>query len=374
MDNLIQQIHEIIGDYRKDEGHGVSQDRIKTWIDQFEVEDREFVLQELINIFKKRYISKERARQIVRDMILFLTKEEGYDDPRKFLKECQFIDHQPEGKSQKVLLEFLDQILHEHFGMNLSDCNRQDAKFHVYFDDILCTGDTIYKGLGMKDKGWYFQKRDGEKSNLDVVMEKKELVIWAYFAIHIRGRTSASKRLYMAAGKRSPRIQYAWENHYQIDNDFENENSSLGFLFPLETVKNEQVQTCENHIIQKVTDYCAENHYDKPKERFYRQNGLPPNETLFSSPANRERFERIMLEKCIEIYNSAKNDNVRMRPLGYGLKTDLSFGFGALIFTWRNIPFNVPMVFWYEHRGWTPLFDRKFVTYGGDTASLLPDK
>jgi hypothetical protein len=74
-----------------------------------------------------------------------------------------------------------------------------------------------------------------------------------------------------------------------------------------------------------------------------------------------------MLEKCIEVYNSAENDNVRMRPLGYGLKTEMNFGFGALNFSWRNVPFNVPMIFWYKHRGWIPLFERKYVTYSGES-------
>ena len=64
----------------------------------------------------------------------------------------------------------------------------------------------------------------------------------------------------------------------------------------------------------------------------------------------------------------------RPKPLGYGLYTDMSFGFGTFIFTWRNVPFNVPLIFWYPHHDWTPLFVRKFVTYESKyKINILPE-
>lgn len=107
-----------------------------------------------------------------------------------------------------------------------------------------------------------------------------------------------------------------------------------------------------------------------PQPHFYRQNGRPINETLFSSIESRIRFERIILKKCIGIYNRANNSNVRMKPLGYGLYSDINFGFGTLFFTWRNVAFNVPMVFWYSHKNFISLFERKFVTYNNTSSEL----
>lgn len=40
-----------------------------------------------------------------------------------------------------------------------------------------------------------------------------------------------------------------------------------------------------------------------------------------------------------------------MRPLGYGLNTDKSFGYGTLLFSWRNVPFNTPLVFGMNIKG-----------------------
>jgi hypothetical protein len=52
-----------------------------------------------------------------------------------------------------------------------------------------------------------------------------------------------------------------------------------------------------------------------------------------------------------------------MRALGYSLPSLKDFGFGALCFTWRNVPNNAPLVFWYSGGGFTPLFK---VTRGGN--------
>ena len=367
MEQLIKSIHEIIGDYRIEDKIGISENHITKWIKQFDEGDREFVLQELLGIFEKRYISKEKAREIVSEMIVFLAEKEKYTNAVDFLKDCYFIDHQPKGKSQKVLLNFLDEFIQGEFGISLAECNSHDPKFFVYFDDILCTGDTVYKGLGHKDKiGWYFQEHVSGKSNLEHVIDSKYQMIWAYFAVHEHGRLSAKKRLFMLSEKKNVDTTYVCVTNYKIDNNFETNSSSLQFLWPLEEIADQQIKECENHILGKVTKHYNEKGWKVPKSLFYRPKGLPVEEKLFSSAENRIRFEKIMLKKCIEVYDSAGKDDLRMRPLGYGLISDVCFGFGGLIFTWRNVAFNVPMIFWYGHHGWIPLFNRKFVNYKED--------
>jgi len=363
MDELITAIHEIIKDYRIDEGIGISKDRIAEWIEQFDEEDREFILSELKIIFEKRYISKKKAKQMMRSVISFLAKKEGYESQKDFLLDCNFIDHQPEGKSQKVLIDFLNEILKNDFEISVEDCNTANAKFYIYIDDILCTGDTLFKAFGKPKKGWFYQQHQSGKTNLEIFLASKAQIVLGYFAIHTHGLEKVLQRLYFAAGKKGVNTFTACIKAYQIDNDFDRSKSKLEFLFPTESIKDESIIQCEAHIEEKIVNYCEAHEYDIPKKRFYRQENLPPEETLFSSPENRVLFEKIMLKKCIQLYNMAGRDTIRMRPLGYGLKLDMNFGFGALIFTWRNVPFNVPMIFWYGHRGWIPLFERKYVEY-----------
>jgi hypothetical protein len=47
-----------------------------------------------------------------------------------------------------------------------------------------------------------------------------------------------------------------------------------------------------------------------------------------------------------------------IRPLGLINPTYRTFGLGTHFFTWRNIPNNSPLVFWWEVPGhnWIPLF------------------
>lgn len=363
MEQLIKEIYEIIKDYREDEGM-MSEDRIHNWINQFDADDRVFVLEELKHILSHRYISKEKAKKLVKEMIEFLAGHFSYSNPKDFLLQSNFIDHQPEGKSQKVLLKFLDEIIQGEYGISITDCNTDKPKYYIYFDDILCTGDTLFKGLAKNEadsKGWLFKLNEDKKTNWEVFKESKAKLVLAYFAVHKANIKKVFSRIYFALNKHNIDTVYAWDEEFNIENDMENANSKLNFLFPSENIKDELIIECQNQIEEKIKD----SGYHKNDSIPYRQPGRPPHETFFTSPENRERFEKIILKKSIEVYNSSENlmNEPRPKPLGYGLYTDLTFGFGTLVFTWRNVPFNVPLIFWYPHHGWTALFERKFVTY-----------
>jgi len=364
MEQLINDVYEIIKDYRADE-EMMSKERVATWIEQFKVDDRIFVLEEMKNIFLKRYISKERGKGLVKEMIEFLATKFGHDSPKTFLLESYFIDHQPEGKSQKVLLAFLDEIIQNEYGITIQDCNPENPKFYIYFDDILCTGDTLVKGLTKNEpesKGWFHQVTENGKTNYEKFKENNGKLIFAYFAIHKLNVKKALSRIYYGLGKQNVDITYAWDVQYAIENDIDDINSKLNIIFPKESARDELVISCQNQIEEKIKNKG----YHEGETIRYREVNKPQKEEFFSSEENRDRFEKIMLTKSIEIYNSSEHlmNGPRPKPLGYGLYTDLSFGFGTLIFTWRNVPFNVPLVFWYKSQHWTSLFERKFVNYG----------
>jgi len=65
MDELIGEIHNIIKDYRREDlgflyRQEITHNHIKSWINQFDEEDREFFLSELLHILPKSYLSIER--------------------------------------------------------------------------------------------------------------------------------------------------------------------------------------------------------------------------------------------------------------------------------------------------------------------------
>jgi hypothetical protein len=363
MEQFVKDIYDIIKDYREEEGL-MNKERIITWIDQFNPEDRKFVLEEMKHILKQRYISKDKAKELVKGILEFLASNYKFSSPKDFLLQSAFIDNQPEGKSQKVLLKFLDEIIQTEFSISLADCNLNKPKYYIYFDDVLCTGDTLVKGLTKntaESKGWFYKTDNNGKTNLTIFKENESILVLAYFCVHKINVKKAYHRIWIDLGRQHVETLYSWNEEFSIWDDVDNANSKLNFIFPTENIIDNEIKECQVQIENKIRNLG----FNTTGKIRYREPSKPNIETFFTSSSNRERFEKIILAKSIEIYNRTdklKNEP-RAKPLGYGLHADISFGFGALIFTWRNVPFNVPLVFWYHDHGWFPLFERKFVSY-----------
>lgn len=353
MKQLIHDLHDLIKDHREDEEF-MTLERVANWINQFAEDDRQFILEETIYIFKKRYISKENGRKHVKAMVEWLTKNHDCKDVKEFISKSYFIDNQAEGKSQKILLEFLEEILNKDYLTSLDECNKKDPKYVIYLDDILCTGETIIHGLADESNGWFNLRHPDGGTNYDKFRDSKAILVLAYLAVHKYCTSKLRGRLYYALGKRDlGTIQYIWNTEFEIDNT-DNLNSSLNYLFPIESIVDEEIRECKEQIELKINSKG----HNLSKIQF-RPTEKPQKEILFSSEENRIRYEKIILKKSIQYYQFIQ-DRLRSRPLGYGLNHDISFGFGTMIFTWRNVPFNTPLVFWYSPNDCTPLFDRIF--------------
>ncbi|OGU11404.1 MAG: hypothetical protein A2X61_07670 [Ignavibacteria bacterium GWB2_35_12] len=339
----------------------MSENRIDRWIKQFPETDRIFILTELKFILPHRYFSKLTIVRGLEYMIKKMSEILKFTTPSNFLKVSTFIDHQPEGKSQKDFLALLRDISLTKFEFNLSYHNPTNPRYFIYLDDLLCTGDTLFKGLakieGEEKKGWLYTKIKNQ-THFDYLKNNKAKLLILYFIIHKHNYYKFKSRL---KNHLKEDISNYYDEYYfkLIENDFNNNNSKLDFLFPIKD--NQQ---------QNILDYSASLNVENDIG-VYRDPSRPATETLFSSKENRIRFENIMLQQGMRLYELAGvNRNTRMRPLGYGLSSHKNFGFGTLCFSYRNVPFNTPLVFWYSSHNWHPLFERKFVSYGhGDIAT-----
>lgn len=354
MQGLIDALFNIIKDHREHEDF-MTTERVATWISQFDEDDRLFILEETIHILKQRYISKDTGRTHVKNMIEFLKETHKYPSVKELISQSYFINNQAKDKSQSILLEFLEEILINDYETTLNECNERTPKHVIYLDDILCTGDTIIKGLADKNTGWFYLKGIDGESNYDNFKKNNSQLILAYLAVHKRASNKFRGRLYYELEKREiGNIQTVWNKNFVIENDLSENNSAMNFLYPSEDVINEAIDQCKLQIEEKIN--TKGKNLNKIK---YRQPNEPKDETFFSSVENRSRYEKIILEKCITYYGHI-SDKLRSRPLGYGLNHDVDFGFGTMIFTWRNVPFNAPLIFWYSSNGCTPLFERIF--------------
>ena len=355
MEQLIQEIFEIIQDYRADEGKQnvkIAVERIKTWVNQFEENDREFILTELKSIFEKHYCTKEDAKTFLKQVIELLATDLGYASVSDFLKNCIFLDLQPNGKSQKKMLSELDALIQENYGLSLVDCGIIAKKHFIYVDDILCTGKTLSDDI----QDWCKYEYANGETNLDALKKGYANLNFAYIFIH-------SKNYYKKKAEFGHKIDtFLRDNHrmyrlVEVDNS-DNFNSKLDLAFPLEEGQPESTINYRNQIITQVDNYTDGKGYGRSNEEFYRPAGRPQSEKFFTSVENRQRFERIVLQKGIEILNNANANIPNMRALGYSLPSQKNFGFGTLCFTWRNIANNAPLVFWYKGGRFIPLFEK----------------
>ncbi|REG78219.1 phosphoribosyltransferase-like protein [Algoriphagus antarcticus] len=96
-------------------------------------------------------------------------------------------------------------------------------------------------------------------------------------------------------------------------------------------------------------------------EKFaFRNPEYPLKEEFYSSSENRDRYERILLDKGLKIINSISELKAKsLRPLGMTPPSYKTLGKGCHFFTWRNISNTCPIIFWWEANGWYPLFPVK---------------
>lgn len=134
---------------------------------------------------------------------------------------------------------------------------------------------------------------------------------------------------------------------YGIENNSKTYNAALNNVLPVD------------HQLPEAGTYLNTlTEANSNADRAYRKPTQPGNyEKLFTSAVNRDRLETIFLQKGIEILNRVQTINVKqLRPLGYTIKSHKTFGLGTLFFTYRNIPNNCPIVFWWGNNNWRPLF------------------
>ncbi len=360
MEQLITSIYQTLEDYRADENRPLvrmTTDRIRNWINQFDNELRIPILTELDNIFKKRYCSKSKVKDFLDQVIQVLTKDFAFKSATEFLKNSDFLNLQPEGKSQRIMLSLLDELIQEKYELSLADCGTTSKKYSIYIDDILCTGLTLISDI----KEWSEQIYVGNKTNGQAVADNSTTLVFAYVFIHEKNyrKKVAEMRHKISNDVSSKHKMYRL---IEIENGVTH-SSKIDLILPLEEGQTDRVKEYQAEITNRVDQRANEKGWKTGPNEFYRPVNLPTNEDFFTSVQNRKIVENAFLQKGIQILDNANSQIPNMRALGYSLPSLKDFGFGALCFTWRNVPNNAPLVFWYSGGGFTPLFK---VTRGGN--------
>ncbi len=355
LDVIIGKVYDLIKDFRTDENDAsviITKERIIKWINQFDKDDHIFLLNELLEIFSKRYYSKASIEDLLVAMIESLCAKYEYSDKSAFLYDAVFLDLQSNGKSQKVLLKILGGILKNKYSFDINDCGKNGKKYFIYLDDILCTGNTLFQNI----KDWSSEKYNTKFTNKEAIKNNLAKLVFVYIFNHIK---NCNKKL----NEFEIKIDETFSNNIDVMNRIYIQNlesdskSALDIVLPLNNPKDKFVEEYRKSIVEQVNEYIDGKY--SVNDEFYRPDGMPKSEILFTSKENRDRFENIILKKGIEILKKANISKINVRSLGFALPSHKNFGFGTLCFTWRNVPNNTPLVFWYKGGGFFPLFVKR---------------
>lgn len=346
MKEIVQNIVEIIKDYRQDDDLVIDENHVLRWVNQFEQNDQEFLLSELLHILLQSYFSKEKILNCLFDTIGVLAKKYKFTSDAAFLSNTYFIESQAEEKSQTEILSLFFAALPHKYGIGKKHLGKNSKKYIIYFDDVLATGKTTFreceKWLNNISRQAEPYHKLLEKRTFDFIVYNLCCHTWGCSNIEYQFKQKFSNDVMKT-------INYY--SSFWVENHITAYNQNFNCVYPI------------NINIQEVNNYfnsIQTGGYDKFEDKAFRQKNKPKVERFFSSPENRIRYENILLRKGIEILGKVQNlKATNIRPLGYTVNSHKTFGLGTQFFTFRNVSNTTPLVFWWENHGWYPLFPVK---------------
>ncbi|GLR28679.1 hypothetical protein SAMN05660405_02328 [Psychrobacter pacificensis] len=349
MEELAHQISEIILCYREDDIDGCFYNTVMTpehvinWVNQFDENDREFLLSELLHILPKSYFSKAFMLKFLDVVLTKVSVDLGYENLYNFLLDAQIIQCQGSKKSQTEILILLDEIFKDKFGKSIKDFPLGDVKYWIYIDDLLASGGTFKRNI-IKEIEHHALDGGFKNSNVEIVC--------LFIGLHSLGWKNTKYSLNQALSWNvSERIKAYM--YLDFENNIKETGSKLNIVYPK---KNEEGLNFLDFLEGSfVRDYPMRN-----ENIAFRPLHLPITEEFYSSPQSRDRYENILLRKGIDLIHNTQNLTVEsIRPLGMTNPSNKTLGTGSHFFTWRNISNTCPIVFWWEANDWYPLFPVK---------------
>ncbi|MDM1556105.1 phosphoribosyltransferase-like protein [Chryseobacterium sp. RRHN12] len=341
MKTLVESIYEIIKDYRVHDGIEITPEKILKWSEQFG-DDAELILTELNNILPFVYISRDTAKEYILSHIKVYLKLFGFDSVSKFLMDTEFLNVQHSYKSQPAILKLLEEVLEEKYSLSYMDYSTFPKTHYIYFDDILASGSTI----GRDVINFLNEEDDQQKKNHEKLAANEITLSVSVFCLHSWGRAFQEYRITKTFSDKVSR-KINWYLNYEIENHAKYSDQKLNVAKP---VKGNNT---------KINSYLENLSADKHEDYAYRRMNTPVNETFFTNSENRIKYENIITEKGIDIIDMIAGEvKPNLRPLGLINPAYKIFGLGTHFFTWRNIPNNCPLVYWWQVPGhdWIPLF------------------
>ena len=332
-DILLESLASTIADYRQGEIQPITASHVDRWVSQFDADDQLIILQEMAAIMKRFYFSKLRVKECIRD---FIKRDVvGTSNPIDVLTHVSFLRIQETGSSQTAMVDIVNSILYEEYGLTLAATATQELQTYIYLDDGIYTGNRLRYDLtdGINTTGWLSS----------CSLSECTLKIYT-IATHKEGLDYVREHISKVATEKQIKLK---RYTYLMINNNHIYGSSIEVLWP------------EEYHDQYVDTYISSLrtlHASRGESNMFRQANSIGDEILFTSPSARRVVERAFLKKGAQIAVNHQRPDTSLRPLGF-MKL-VSLGFGTFFVTYRNIANNCPLVLWWSIGGWYPLFPR----------------
>ncbi|PTY07973.1 hypothetical protein DB347_07065 [Opitutaceae bacterium EW11] len=328
----------ITADYEP--GGGVmSTDRVMAWIEQFPQEHHVAVLSEMEHILRSCYVSKERMAQFLDGLAVNpgLTKK----DPGKFWSKTYFLNIQQRGASQKDMVELLQANLDAR-DLSTLDESDQDTESFIYLDDVICTGNHLYRDLS----AWI--PTAPQKCTVNII------TAFIHTGGAYRALEKAKDTLKTAAKTAGKEITFeCWAIPPNVEDRRYYTNTSDVFR-PKAPPDDERVVAYLKELEPEIE--AARAKFGAAVGLTWRAGDHIGKRKTFSSGRARALIEDQLLIAGCEVRSRCKHLGQSARPLGYQFLTTL--GFGCTVVTYRNCPNNCPLA-WWAGDPWFPLFPRR---------------
>lgn len=298
---------------------------VLTWLNQFDESERGTLIRLTSDLLTKRFITENEEQEFISNVLNTVPI-------RNVTSVAIPLLIQGDGDSQRIMVNYYKQLVDQH-GYNY------DTSKLIYLDDFMFSGRRVFSDLsdfipsirqsvtiyvavlGWHKYGqWYYRELLQQQINLhNREFNLKIKIEWFY---------SCSEAL----------LENRKKYNYQSD-----------ILWPMEdTFNSEDLLPFKLH------------------QHNYR-NGFVANST-FDNNTDRMFLEKICLKYGYKIIDRCNHTNPTTKPLGNSL---FDFGFGGLVFNYRNCPNNTPLIFWWGsndpnktimYNQWYPLMPRR--TYG----------
>lgn len=325
-DEKIEQLAEILKDYRANELLNPKKENIKLWLNQFSLGNQEIILDEMINICNKLYLTEIEIDDFLKGLV---TNEKLTNhNPKHFWSNISLLNIQQNGNSQNMLVTKFQKIIFDEIGISVA-VNDNTKNNYIYVDDFLFTGNRLFQDI---------------TKNFDInVNAKIDIIYIAYFK---QGQYYNNKRLI----NNFKNIDFKFWRMAGLENNINCQNQSH-ILWPTENIK--QDIDVINFLNNYTKDQTIYRNINQPKGPYCE------SFDIFSNEHNRQILEKEFTLAGLKIIS--KIGISHWKPLGFSPFNNL--GFGAMVFSYRNCPNNTPLCLWWgdwDHNSiWYPLFQRK---------------